>query len=151
MDQLPPPPDRPDLPFGDLGTPGSTMPSPLAGPARRPGVVTAAACALIVVGALTLLAVLLISSLNIDASIVAAVIVIALLVGAGNLLAGVLVLRLSPAGRTLGFIFAGLGLFGSVVQLGQNPGSSIVMLVVDGFVIWALATNRDAFRFGPRG
>jgi hypothetical protein len=122
------------------------MPSPVAGPARRPGAVTGAAWALIVVGGLTLLGGAFISSLGIDASIVAVVTVIVLLIGAGNVLAGVLTLRLSPTGRMLGFIFAGLGLFGGIVQLGRNPGSSIVTHAVDGFIIWALATNRDAFR-----
>jgi len=114
-------------------------------------VVTGAACALIVVGVLTLLAALFVSNLDIDRSVVGAVMVVAFVVGAGNLLAGILVLRLSPGGRILGFIFAGLGVFGGIVQLGANPGSSIVSLAVDGFVIWALATNRDAFRYGPRG
>lgn len=145
MDQLPPPPGRPDGPFGDAGVPGIRVPAAIPAPRRRPGPVTGAGWALIVVGALTVVAGLFVSSLGVDTGAVAFVTILVLLIGGGNLLAGVLVLRLHPAGRVLGFVFAGLGLVGGLAQLSNNPGSAIISLAVDGFIIWALATNGEAF------
>ncbi len=143
MDQLPPPPGSPDDPFP--GTPGFQVPVPMSGPPRRPGPVSVAGWALVVIGALTVLAGLFLSSIGIDESAVAVAMIIVLAMGAGNILAGVLVLRLRPLGRTLGFVFAGLGFVGGLAQLSGRPGSAIVTLAVDGFILWALATNRQAF------
>jgi hypothetical protein len=122
------------------------VPTPMAGPRRRPGPVTGAGWALIVIGALTTLAGLFVSSLGIDGSSVAVVTIIVLAMGVGNVLAGVLVLRLSSTGRVLGFVFSGLGLAGGLAQLSGNPGSAMITLAVDGFILWALATNGEAFR-----
>jgi len=146
MDQLPSPPGDSDGRFGDPSAPGMQVPTPVAGPPRRPGPVTGAAWALIVIGVLTLLAGLFVSGLGIEVGAVAVVMTIVLAIGAGNVLAGVLVLRLSPIGRVLGFVFAGLGLVGGIAQLGRSAGSSIITLAVDGFILWALATNGDSFR-----
>ncbi|MEO8476495.1 MAG: hypothetical protein ABI572_05510 [Actinomycetota bacterium] len=143
MDQLPPPPGRPDDPFP--GAPGLQVPAAMAGQQRRPGPVSGAGWALVVIGALTVLAGLFLSSIGIDSSTVVVAMILVLTIGAGNILAGVLVLRLRPLGRTLGFVFAGLGFVGGLAQLSGRPGSAIITLMADGFILWALATNREAF------
>ena len=141
MDQLPPPPARPDEPFGYLGAPGGQAPAPPAPP--RPGTVTAAGWALIVTGVLTSAAGLFVSSFGIEQSVVAIVTIFVLAIGAAGILAGILVLRLSPTGRVLGFVVAGLGLASGLLQF---DSSSILTLAANGFILWALATNGEAFR-----
>jgi len=141
MDQLPPPPARPDEPFGYPAAPGGQAPAPVA--ASRPGTVTAAGWALIVIGVLTAAAGLFVSSFGIEQSVVAIVTIFVLAIGAAGILAGILVLRLSPTGRVLGFVVAGLGLASGLLQF---DSSSVLTLAVNGFIFWALATNGEAFR-----
>jgi hypothetical protein len=71
---------------------------------------------------------------------------IALVIGGVEVLVGILVLRLVPAGRVLGIIFGVLGILGALGSLGSPQ--SMITLAVDGFVIYALATTGDAFRRG---
>ena len=141
MDQLPPPPARPDEPFGYLGVPGGQAPAPAAPP--RPGTVTAAGWALIVIGVLTAAAGLFVSSFGIEQSVVAIVTILVLAIGAAGILAGILVLRLSPTGRVIGFVVAGLGLASGLLQF---DSSSVLTLAANGFILWALVTNGEAFR-----
>jgi hypothetical protein len=123
------------------------------GPRRRPGALTGAAWALIVSGALTALVGLVVASsegsvstvgLEGDTGSIFAAVFLA--IGGIRILAGVLILRLSGVGRGLGFIVAGIGVIGGLAQLSGAAGSALITLVVDGFVLWALATNGEAFR-----
>lgn len=123
---------------------------------RRPGIVTAAAVLLLVGGGLAALAAALILSAGdrtalpgVATNAVHTVGVIALVIGAVEVVVGILVLRLVPAGRVLGIIFAALGLLGALRSLGSPQG--LITFAIDGFVIYALATTGDAFRRGARG
>jgi hypothetical protein len=151
-DQLPPPPASSYERWEDRvaeARPGTLRP-------RRPGIVTAAAVLLLVGGGLTTLASILILSAGdrtalpgIGTDAVHTVGTIALVIGAVEVLVGILVLRLVPAGRVLGIIFGVLGLLGALRSLGSPQ--SMITLAVDGFVVYALATTGDAFRRGTRG
>jgi hypothetical protein len=151
-DQMPPPPTPGYEGWADRvieARPSTLRP-------RRPGIVTAAAVLLLVAGGLAVVASLLILSAGdrtavqgIGADAVHTVGLVALVIGSVEVLAGVLVLRLIPAGRVLGLIFAGLGLLGALRSLGTPQG--IITLAVDGFVVYALATTGDAFRRATRG
>jgi hypothetical protein len=123
---------------------------------RRPGIVTAAAVLLLVSGGLAVLGSLLILSSGdrtalpgMGADAVHTLGAIALVIGGVEVLAGILVLRLVPAGRVLGIILAGLGVLGALRTLGSPQ--SMITLAVDGFVIYALVSTGDAFRRGTRG
>jgi hypothetical protein len=105
--------------------------------------VTAAGWALIVIGVLTAAAGLFVSSFGIEQSVVAIVTILVLAIGAAGILAGILVLRLSPTGRVIGFVVAGLGLASGLLQF---DSSSILTLAANGFILWALVTNGEAFR-----
>jgi uncharacterized membrane protein (DUF2068 family) len=63
-----------------------------------------------------------------------------------NLLAGYLILRLRQNGRFLGLASAGIGIVIGLAGLASTPGRSLVTLAVDGFVVWVLITETDAFR-----
>ena len=55
-----------------------------------------------------------------------------------------LVLRCTPAGRTLGIIVAALGIAGGLAAVGSPRG--MVTIAIFGFVVFALVTNAEAFR-----
>ena len=150
MDELPPPPPR---------DPYLGVPIPRPAPPRRPGVVTGAAIVLIVAGVLTIVGGLVVmnsrGSLALPglegrdaAGMVAGV---AFVVGAVYLLAGWLVLRLSPAGRVLGIVVAVLGIVGGLAQLSSSGPSGLLTIFLDAFVLYALFTYGFVFKGGPAG
>jgi hypothetical protein len=67
-------------------------------------------------------------------------------VGAVDLLAGWLVLRLSPAGRVLGIVIAVIGLLAGFAQLGQSGASGLLSLVLYAFVLYGLLAYGFVFR-----
>ena len=74
---------------------------------------------------------------------------LSLLIGALQVASGILVLRLSNAGRVLGITLAVLGLIGGLGALGSGTG--VVGIGLNGFVLYALIANGAAFRRTPAG
>lgn len=129
-------------------TPG--MPGGAGSPAR-PQMVTAAAVLLFIGGGLGLLAGLLAVTGGgiLGGSLGGLAIVLGLIslaVGGLEIYAGVQVLALKEQGRMLGLALAGIGALLSLVQIGASPGSSIIGIAINGFIIYALVTNASAFR-----
>jgi hypothetical protein len=149
----PPPPPRPDL--SAWNEPSSTL-----GRSRRstrPQVVSAAGWILIVIGvigALAGLTLLLIRAQDLSSlgnvgdlqldRVGRGLGALSLLLGALQVGSGVLVLRLSNAGRVLGISLAVLGLIGGIGTLGSGAG--VIGIGLNGFVLYALLANAAAFR-----
>jgi hypothetical protein len=147
MTSLPPPPTDP---YGGVPTP-----TPKAGPVRRPGPVTGAAGVLMIAGALSLIVGLMgVSGDTVDINIpffegasaerIAAYWLV--VQGGLALLAGVLVLRLRPAGRVLGIVVASLGILTGLAQLRSAGSSGLLGLALDAFVLYGLFTYGFVFK-----
>jgi hypothetical protein len=144
-DLLPPPP----------GQPSSGVPVPRPGPPRRPGVVTGAAVILIVAGILAAVAGLFVLNgggalevpgADTDGGVETLVALGFLALGAFDVVAGVLVLRLSSAGRVLGIVIAGLGILTGLAQLGSSGSSGLLSIALYAFVLYALIAYGFVFR-----
>lgn len=130
------------------------VPRPPPAPRRRTPVVTAAGSMLITAGVLTLLAGLIIvlagSDVLVDGKPVGdgahTIAVLAVVIGAADVLVGALVLRLVPLGRMLGFGFAGLTVLIGLLSLVQGNARALLQLLLGGFTIWALVVAEPAFR-----
>jgi hypothetical protein len=113
--------------------------------------VTAAGVLMIVFGVFaTLAGVLLLGSgdmlgsiQGIDADLEGTLGVVTLVVGALDLLVGILILRLRPAGRIGGIVLGTLGLASALLQIGSLQG--VAGLAAYAFVLYALVTSREAF------
>ena len=66
-----------------------------------------------------------------------------LFIGAIEAAVGVLVLRRTTAGRALGVMVASVGIILNFFTLGAHPHWSIVVLVMNGIVIWALTEDEE--------
>jgi len=155
VDQLPPPPPpRPDLPGQGSFDAAQVRPG-------RPPLVTVAGAILVILGVIGALGGLVLALDRgdlADAGMAGAVDlrtvsrnvgIVVVVVGAVEAWAGVLVLRLSKAGRTLGLVLASLGVIGGLTRLtdaGFILGS--ISLALYGVVIYALVTYRKLFRPG---
>jgi hypothetical protein len=134
------------------------VPTPPPAPRRRTPVVTAAGGMLITAGILTLLAGLIIvlagSDVLVDGKPVGdgahTVAVLAVVIGAADVLVGILVLRLVPLARVLGFGLAGLTVLIGLVSLVQGNARAILQLLLGGFTIWALIVAEPHFRRDAR-
>jgi len=69
-----------------------------------------------------------------------------LVVGAIQLLTAFLIFRGSVAGALLGITLAGLNAVLALLSIGAYPVWSVIILVVDGVVIYALTVYGDALR-----
>jgi hypothetical protein len=129
----------------------------------RPQIITAAGVILIVLGALQGLAgfVLLVVSPedlsrfgtigNVSLDRVARGIgFFSLVVGALEVLAGILVLRLSDGGRIFAIVVASIGLLGGIASVSSGSAPGVLTLGLYAFVIYVLFANRAAFH-GTRG
>ncbi|HXF73096.1 MAG TPA: hypothetical protein VNO79_10860 [Actinomycetota bacterium] len=130
------------------GTPGT--PTGPSGSPARPGLVTAAAVLLFIGGGLGALGGLLAVTGGgfVGGGLGGIAIVLGLVmlaVGALEIYAGVQVLALKEQGRMIGLVLAAIGALLSLLQLGAVPGSAIVGLAINGFVIYALVTTASAF------
>jgi hypothetical protein len=149
MSDLPPPPNQP---YPEQPYPGVPVPRP--GPPRRPGVVTGAAVILIVAGLLAGIAGLVVlnggGALEVpgaDSDDVATVVaVVAFGLGALDIVAGFLVLRLSSGGRVLGIVIAALGILSGLAQLGRSGASGLLSIALYAFVLYALLAYGFVFR-----
>jgi hypothetical protein len=72
--------------------------------------------------------------------------VIYLVLGGLQLLTCYLIWRGSTAGALLGITLAGLNAIGALLSVGAYPIWSIIILALDGVVIYALTVYGDAFR-----
>jgi hypothetical protein len=68
-----------------------------------------------------------------------------LVIGAVEILTGVLVLRGRVFGQFLGVMVAGLNGFWHFLFIGADPARSIAIMVVDGLIIYALTVHGDSF------
>lgn len=142
------PPDEPPRPVAPppLEQPlGST-----AGPTTRPGMVTAAAIVLFVVGGLyALLGILVIaggSALGGDSG--GAAVLFGFLyaaIGAVAIYAGVQILRLRDRGRVIGLVVGGVGALLALISLFTGVILAIIFLAAFGFVIYVLVTHARHF------
>jgi hypothetical protein len=151
MNDTPTPPS-PD-PF-----PGVPTPRPATVPAARPPVLTGAAAILMIAGALILYfgAMDLVGDgVDIDAPLLdgeaagRVVAVVFVVQGCLSLLAGLLILRLRPAGRILGIVITAVGIVSALVQLRRSGSSGFLTLALDGFVLYALLTYGFLFKQQP--
>jgi hypothetical protein len=69
-------------------------------------------------------------------------------VAAAQLAAGALVLARTFVGRTLAAVLAFAGLFVNFLSIGAYPIWSILALVANGLVLWAVTVYGDAFEEG---
>jgi len=127
-------------------------PPPDRAPQARPSVVTAAAVLLLVGGGLLILTgILLLSGAGLAAGkgvggLFVLVGLITLAVGALEVYAGIKVLDLRESGRMLGLVLAAVAGFLNLLSLGRAPGSSVIGLAIDAFILYALITNAQYFR-----
>jgi hypothetical protein len=134
-------------------------PEPVFAPVARPPLVTAAGILLIVVGVLGVLGGLSLlvadaqelSSLssrfgNVDFVRMARGIGFLAIVLAGlEVLAGALVLRRSNGGRILGIVLAIIGILGGFGTVAGGGGSGILVLLINGFVVYVLFAYGHVF------
>jgi hypothetical protein len=131
--------------------PGSGgAPSGPSGSPARPGIVTAAAVLLFIGGGLGILGGLLgvTGGGFIGGGLGGLAIVLGLVtlaVGALEIYAGVQVLALKEQGRVIGLALAAIGALLSLLQIGAAPGSAIIGLAINGFILYALVTTASAF------
>jgi hypothetical protein len=113
--------------------------------------VTAAAVLLIVAGALGVLGGLLLlagAGVAAGAGVGGLFLVIAILilgVGAVEIYAGIQVLGLHERGRMIGIVVAAVGAFFNLISIGRAPGTSVIGILIDAFIIYALVTNAKEF------
>jgi hypothetical protein len=128
------------------------VPVPRSAPPRRSPRLTAAAGVLLLTGVLDVVGFALVISSSHDATggiqrgFVRGEAIALLALAAMNALAGLLVLRLRPNGRTLGLFVGAVGVLIGLASLGSSPAQGLPTLVIAGFVVWVLATEGSAFR-----
>ena len=138
------------------------IPTAMVSPPRRPSVLTTAAIALAVLAVLNgLLAALGFwaqgssgtSQLvrNAAAQLTSAVAVERLIIGALQMIAAVLILRLTKAGRVLGLVIAGVEALEGFRALIDGRGTAALAIGVNLFLIYALTTTGDVFARARRG
>ncbi len=131
---------------GPFGTPSGSP-----GGQARPGLVTAAAVLLFIGGAFGVLGGLVAVTgggiLGGGLGGIAVVFgILTLAIGGLEIYAGVQVLALKEQGRIIGLVLAAIGALLSLLQIGASPGSAILGLAINGFVLYALSTTASAFR-----
>jgi hypothetical protein len=117
-------------------------------------VVTAAGGLLITAGVLTLLAGLIVvlagSDVEIDGEPIGdaarTIATLAVALGAVDVVVGILVLRLVPLARTIGFGLAGLTVVIGSITLAQGSARSFLQVLMGALTIWALVAAGPAFR-----
>lgn len=130
--------------------------APLAGPRRRPVIVTIAGVLLVVAGGFAALAGVLIL-LTGDGATIEGVgdgsatlpVIVSMSLACLEIGSGALVLRCAPVGRTIGIVVAALGIAAGVAAVGSPRG--LVTIAIFGFVVFALVTSADAFDRTPEG
>ncbi len=131
------------------------VPVPAKGPRRRPPVVTTAAVVLLVSAVFYALGVALLELAGGSGNKLAGVqlspsasATIFLGLGALQAIAGILVLMLRPVGRSLGIVLAVVGIVLALLGAASDAVNTLLSLLLNGFVIYALATSRSSFDRG---
>ena len=122
--------------------PGPPPPGPAG---ARPPLVTVAAVLLFIGGGLGVLVGLLLllgSGLHWIFPVLG---IISIGVGAAQIYAGVQIMAARERGRIMGIALAGIGALIALAQIGRSPGSTIVSILINGFVIYALVVNEAYF------
>ena len=81
-------------------------------------------------------------------SVSGALVVFLLVYGSLQAVAGVLVLLLRQSGRWLGIVLAVVGIGLGIARASSTPASGLVTILLNAFVIYALASSGPAFRRG---
>ena len=81
-----------------------------------------------------------------EREVAAIVAIVAFAFGVLDIVAGVLVLRLSPGGRILAIVIAVLGILSGLAQLGQAGASGLLSIALYAFVLYALIAYGFVFR-----
>ena len=81
-------------------------------------------------------------------SVSGALVVFLLVYGSLQAVAGVLVLLLRQGGRWLGIVLAVVGIGLGIARASSTPASGLVTILLNAFVIYALASSGPAFRRG---
>lgn len=81
-------------------------------------------------------------------SVSGALVVFLLVFGSLQAVAGVLVLLLRQSGRWLGIVLAVVGIGLGIARASSTPASGLVTILLNAFVIYALASSGPAFRRG---
>jgi hypothetical protein len=68
--------------------------------------------------------------------------------GIAQAIAGTLVLMLRPAGRWMGIVIAIVGIGLGVARASSTPASGLVSILLNGFVIYSLASSGPSFQRG---
>jgi hypothetical protein len=72
--------------------------------------------------------------------------VVLLIIGGAQVITAMLIFSGSEMGVVLGIMFAGLNAVGALLSIGAYPIWSMIILVLDGLVIYALTVYGDALR-----
>lgn len=141
------------------------VPPPSGAPSgQRPGLVTAAGVLEIILGAVGILIGILFvtaGSLFVGAvsnvegvdtgaatglgGIFIVVAIIIALVGILEIYAGIQILKLRERGRMIGLVLAIISLVMNLLSIGRSSGTSIVSILISGFIIYALVTTKEHF------
>jgi hypothetical protein len=133
---------------------GFSIPTPRPAGNRRSSRITAAGIVLLLTGILAVVGLAIVLSTNhpdtgrTEGRLTFGAALVFFSLAAINLIAATLVLRLRPNGRTIGLIAAGIGIVVGLGSLGASPSRGLLTLALDGFVVWVLLTEGDAFRDG---
>lgn len=115
--------------------------------ATRPPMVTVAAVLLIIGGVLNVLGGLLLLGAGGEFGALLLVLgIIALVLGAVQIFAGVNVLQLKERGRRIGLVVAGAAILLQLLSITQTPVNSVIGILINGFVIYALTQHASHFR-----
>jgi len=71
--------------------------------------------------------------------------IIIALVGVLEIYAGIQILKLRERGRMIGLVLAIISLVLNLLSIGQSSSTSIVSILISGFIIYALVTTKEHF------
>ena len=116
----------------------------------RPAVVTAVAVLMFIGGAFSLLGGLLTlfggtALIGFGGGIAIVFGIILIGIGAAEIWVGNGLLQLRENARQFGIVLAGVSLVLTVVNVLSGAPSGILAIAIDGFIIWALVTNKEPF------
>ena len=124
-----------------------------AGFGRRPGRVTAAAVLLFVLGGLNILIGIFVvsassalSGAGVDSGVFTVAGVVSIVIGALQVGAGVMVLRMQDRGRLLGVIVSAVALALALISLFGGEFLSIIGVALNAVVLYLLGQERGAFK-----
>lgn len=127
------------------------VPPPPDRPSGRPGFVTAAGVLLVIGGVLGILGgILVLSGAGVATgrgvgALFTFLGLVSIAVGTIQTYAGIQVLNLREVGRTLGIAIAVIGAVFALLSAGRAPGSSILAILIDVFIVYALTQNKQYF------